>query len=308
VLAIAFEIQANAHGTISGFVFGASGTMGHRTYVAAIAAVAAVGGAVGGAIFVTLRERRRRRNATVVHALERCSSQLLSDAMGRAGVPCAADNPPGAQAKFTTTSTDPATVANQAAYYAIKWHGDTRKTPRGEFVPFLFPQKAQDSAAPDALPFVDTLAFYRAPTLVTAFVRECLAFLQDSRATALVAYESRAFTFAAAVAAAANLPLVAVHKNRGRVAMAEHESTVSNASSMRNNVTVRLNWASISTHERVVIIDDVVNTGATIVAIYGLLKSTGVVTAGVFTLVDFAGRGGRVELPRDVPYRALASL
>jgi adenine/guanine phosphoribosyltransferase-like PRPP-binding protein len=71
---------------------------------------------------------------------------------------------------------------------------------------------------------------------------------------------------------------------------------------------VRLNWASISTHERVVIIDDVVNTGATIVAIYGLLKSTGVVTAGVFTLVDFAGRGRRVELPRDVPYRALASL
>jgi adenine/guanine phosphoribosyltransferase-like PRPP-binding protein len=281
--------------------------MGHRTCVAAIAAVAAVGGAVGGVIFVTLRERRRR-NATVVRALERCSSQLLSDAMGRAGVPCTADNPPGAQAKFTTTSTDPATVANQAAYYAIKWHGDRLTTPRDESVPFLFPQKAQDGAAPDTLPFVDTLAFYRAPTLVTAFVRECLAFLQYSRATALVAYESRAFTFAAAVAAAAKLPLVAVHKNRGRVAMAEHESTVSNASSMRNNVTVRLNWASISTHERVVIIDDVVNTGATIVAIYGLLKSTGVVTAGVFTLVDFAGRGRRVELPRDVPYRALASL
>lgn len=300
-----------------------------------------VSAAAAAAVTIVTRRRRQRCNGARSASelpLVYCNSETLREAIVRAGIPATADadagapitcvppvsmrgcdedaaeaHAPDSASSSSSTSASASAAAEGAAYFAIKYYGDVNVAPAPQTWRWLFPQRAASSSSASP-PFVNTLALFGAPAVLRAFMQRCTAFVASHHATALVAFESRAMTFAAGVAVVTGLPLIAVHKDNDTCARTPHDATVSNAQSKRYQKRLTLDVNALPADARVVVICDVINTGGTIVAVAELLQKHRACVAGVFTLVDFASCGaaaflrGAISADNTSDYLALVSL
>lgn len=137
------------------------------------------------------------------------------------------------------------------------------------------------------------------PELLRAFVAWAAGQDLLAGATLLVAPEAMALPLAAALGLETDLPYVVVRKRPYGLA----GERAAAARTGYGEATLHLN--DVHPGDRVVVVDDVLSTGATTDALMGAMDAAGAEVAGVLVFLDKGGRRGALEAHHGVPVRAM---
>lgn len=171
-----------------------------------------------------------------------------------------------------------------AAYAALHWyrlsHRDVTMNHAKRLLPF------HHEVMYNGKPYVNTLPLLRVPQ-VTQLILDFMAHhVRELRATVLVAFETRAMSFAAMLAHETRLAFVPA-RGVDNTPLANIVKQGISGTSYRHEQTVAIDGEAFTTEDRVVIIDDVVFTGSTIRALSELIKQRGAHVSGCVALVEF---------------------
>ncbi|QQD77548.1 adenine phosphoribosyltransferase [Curtobacterium sp. YC1] len=147
----------------------------------------------------------------------------------------------------------------------------------------------------------DTWAVLRRPGPLRAVVDGLAHLLTDDRPDVVVAVEARGFVLGPAVALALGVGFVPVRKD-GAVFPGPVVTATTEPDYRGNRRTLALRQDLIGTGERVVLVDDWIETGSQARAAAGLVERCGGTLAAVGVVVDEAAEAARSVLP---PVRSL---
>ena len=136
-------------------------------------------------------------------------------------------------------------------------------------------------------PYVNTLAVMRLPELTDRVIREMAARVQPLLPTVLVAFETRAMAFGAVLAYYCHCAFVPARKELDTVGVDIVREVVNGTESYRDTCRIAIDGEPFVVGDRVVIVDDVVSSGATIRALRKLIQKCGVDVVGEISLVNF---------------------
>lgn len=152
--------------------------------------------------------------------------------------------------------------------------------------------------------FYDIGTLLAAPEPFRAAVEQMAQATQPWAPTALAAVESRGFLFAAPMAVALGCGLVMVRK-RGKLPgdVVVHEYDLEYGTD-----SIEVQESAIPRDGRIVIVDDLLATGGTVMAAATLLRQLGATIAGCQCLMELTFLDGRRRLESDaIPLQALLS-
>lgn len=196
----------------------------------------------------------------------------MPDALAACGVPLVAGPAPNALTLEMTVAPDLA-PHTAAAYIALKYYTAVNRAPRVADLPWLVPQHTEEGMRRKGVPYFNTLALMRCPPIFQVLLRACVARVQEARCTALVAFETRAMAFAAAIAAQCDIPFVPARKTQDTVGVHVLSVCVTPETSYRSDTIIALDSEALRPHDVVALFDDVVATGATTAALASLIRS-----------------------------------
>lgn len=133
-------------------------------------------------------------------------------------------------------------------------------------------------------PMVNVLALMRVPLLTQMLVRQMADYVTGLRANIVVAFESRAMTLAGAVCSACAAAFVPARLDKS-VGAHVVTSIVQDADSYRARASVAIDGEPFSSDDRVVIVDDVVSTGATLDTLADVIEKLGAKVVGRIAVV-----------------------
>ena len=125
-------------------------------------------------------------------------------------------------------------------------------------------------------------------------IEQMAALAQGWDYTHIVGIESRGFIFASALAHVQHKSLVLVRKP-GKLPLATHKEAYGLE---YGNDSLEIQASSIPAQSRVLIIDDVLATGGTILAAARLIEQAGAKVSGGVCLLEIKGLNGRKELSK----------
>lgn len=175
-----------------------------------------------------------------------------------------------------------------AAYAALHWYRCTGAAlPASVTLDKLLPKHME--LMRNGAPYMNTMALLQLPAAVDMLVSAVREAATRWTPTVVVAFETRAMTFAAIVSYALRLPYVPARRERDVAAAGVHlvsQTVMNDPSSYRCNEAIRIDQFTFAATDRVLIVDDVMHTGLTVQALVSLVHASGAAVAGVVTLVD----------------------
>lgn len=161
---------------------------------------------------------------------------------------------------------DPATHFAYAALHA--WSTNQELAPLNpKFLPMHNEQEHQRSGRP----YINTLALARAPEVYAAVIYHMAALVKDLGATVVVGFEARAMAFALPIAYVLRVPFVPARAVKDTHGAALITGEVKDKSSWRSGTEIALDGDTLHNEDVPVIVDDVVNSGGTVKALWEVL-------------------------------------
>ena len=137
--------------------------------------------------------------------------------------------------------------------------------------------------------FRDVTTLLKHPIAMSAAIVEMKNFCEKQGATAVAGVEARGFIFGTPVAQALELPFIPVRK-AGKLP----RETVSCSYQLEyGEATIELHKEDVTPADRVVIIDDLLATGGTLLASASLFREVGATVLGCSVLINLDDLGGR---------------
>ena len=183
-------------------------------------------------------------------------------------------------------STQP--LSTTAAYAALHWYRLTgAPIPRDwNMLPALVPMHPEFPRK-NRLPYVNTLALLRVPAVTDVIMDFFRHAVTTTNANIIVAFETRAMAFGTMVAQVCRLPFVPARKTGDMPGAAILVSGPVKAHTYRAEQRICLDGYELTQDDRVCIVEDVICTGATVLAMHELVKKAGarvVCTASVIKI------------------------
>jgi adenine phosphoribosyltransferase len=148
-------------------------------------------------------------------------------------------------------------------------------------------------------PYINTLAVMRVPALTRRLVEAMAARIAPLAPTVIIAFETRAMAFGAVLAYRCNCAFVPARKEVDTVGVDVVKEVVDGTESYRDTCRLAIDGEPFVIGDRVVIVDDVISSGATIRALRKLVQKCGVDVVGDVSLVNFTEpSAGVVNLER----------
>jgi adenine phosphoribosyltransferase len=110
---------------------------------------------------------------------------------------------------------------------------------------------------------------------------------------AVAGIEARGFILAAPVAVTLGLPFVPIRK-RGKL---PHTTVAADYDLEYGTATIEVHTDAVTAGQRVLLVDDVLATGGTAAAAFGLLEQLGASVPALAVLIELSFLGGREKLP-----------
>ncbi len=151
--------------------------------------------------------------------------------------------------------------------------------------------------------FKDICPLLADPSGFAAVVDGFARLAKAADAQLIAGVEARGFLFAAPAAYGAGVGLLPVRK-AGKLPGATHAASYALE---YGEATLEVGVSAVPAGARVLLVDDVLATGGTLVAAVGLLRRAGAEVVGVAVLVEIAALGGRAKLA-SVPVTALVTV
>ncbi len=173
-----------------------------------------------------------------------------------------------------------------ATYALLAWMRASRapKRPEGSFLRVI---PRHDEFARRNYPYMNTLAVLGVPTLSNEAIDSMIGHATRQGANVIVAFETRAMCFASRVAAKMNLPFVSARKLQDSFGVEVVSSGVDGgADSYRKDDQIATDAFGFLPSDRVLIVDDVVNTGSTIKTLIRLVERLDAQVVGCAALVQ----------------------
>ena len=137
--------------------------------------------------------------------------------------------------------------------------------------------------------FRDITTLLKHPTAMCAAIHEMKNFCEEKGATAVAGVEARGFIFGTPVAQALKVPFIPVRK-AGKLP----RETVSCSYQLEyGEATIELHKDDVTPADRVVIIDDLLATGGTLLASASLFREVGASVIGCSVVINLNDLGGR---------------
>ena len=136
-------------------------------------------------------------------------------------------------------------------------------------------------------PYVNTLAVMRVPALTQRLVEAMAAKIEALAPTVIIAFETRAMAFGAVLAYRCKCAFVPARKEKDTVGVDVVREIVDDAESYRDTCRLAIDGEPFVLGDRVVSVDDVISSGATIRALTKLVQKCGVDVVGNVALVNF---------------------
>ena len=137
--------------------------------------------------------------------------------------------------------------------------------------------------------FRDVTTLLKHPKAMGAAIDEMKKFCERQGATAIAGVEARGFIFGTPVAQALELPFIPVRK-AGKLP----RETVSCSYQLEyGEASIELHREDVTSADRVVIIDDLLATGGTLLAATSLFRSVGSTVLGCSVVINLDDLGGR---------------
>ena len=152
--------------------------------------------------------------------------------------------------------------------------------------------------------FYDVTTLFKNAECLQGMIDELYELYKDKGITKVVGIESRGFILGGAMAA----PLVAgiiMARNHGKLPAEVNEQTYAKE---YGTDTIQLHKDAISKDDVVLLHDDLLATGGTMAAAYGLVKRCGVEKAYVNFVIELKGLNGRNAFEKDVEVTTLLEL
>ena len=147
------------------------------------------------------------------------------------------------------------------------------------------------------------------PVLMEACGRELAARFVKLGATKVLTAEISGIAPALMTARGLGLPVVYARKTRPITMPGQVFLTLAPSHTKGNLVELIISPEYLADHERVLIIDDFLASGATIMGLIRLAQTAGAMVVGVGTLIEKAFEGGRALLaPLGIPVESLACI
>ena len=174
--------------------------------------------------------------------------------------------------------------ATCAAYAALHYYRFTA-LPESMDAALLLP--AHPEVDRKGHPYVNTLAVMRVPALTHRLVEAMAARISVLAPTVIIAFETRAMAFGAVLAYRCGCAFVPARKEVDTVGVDVVREIVEDTESYRDTCRLAIDGEPFVIGDRVVIVDDVVSSGATIRALKKLVEKCGVDVVGDVSLVNF---------------------
>ena len=140
--------------------------------------------------------------------------------------------------------------------------------------------------------FRDVTTLMAHPAALGAVISEMKDFCKREGATAVAGVEARGFIFGTPVAQALELPFIPVRK-AGKLP----RETVSCSYELEyGNAAVELHKDDVKSSDRVVIVDDLLATGGTLLAAASLFRTVGATVLGCSVVINLDDLGGRAAI------------
>ena len=143
--------------------------------------------------------------------------------------------------------------------------------------------------------FRDVTTLFGDPAAFRAIVQALATETRRVRATRIAAVDARGFILGGAVAYETDLPFVLVRK-KGKL---PYQTVSADYALEYGSATIEIHADACTAGDRVVIIDDLIATGGTLLAAAGLFRRLGGVVVGVAAVIDLPGLGGSAALRAD---------
>lgn len=177
---------------------------------------------------------------------------------------------------------DKSTCAAYSALHYYRFHSLPATVDLSLFVP----QHAEISRK--GHPYLNTLATMRVPELTRRLIHAMADHVRVFEPTIIIAFETRAMAFGTVLAYHCGCAFVPARKQTDTVGAEVLQDTIDDSTSYRDSWSIAIDGEPFVKGDRVVIVDDVVSSGATIGALKRLLyKTRGIMVVGHVALVDF---------------------
>ena len=143
--------------------------------------------------------------------------------------------------------------------------------------------------------FRDVTTLFGDPAAFRAIVQALATETRRVRATRIAAVDARGFILGGAVAYETDLPFVLVRK-KGKL---PYQTVSADYALEYGSATIEIHADACTAGDRVVIIDDLIATGGTLLAAAGLFRRLGGVVVGVAAVIDLPELGGSAALRAD---------
>ena len=143
--------------------------------------------------------------------------------------------------------------------------------------------------------FRDVTTLFGDPAAFHAIVQALGAEARRVHANRIAAVDARGFILGGAVAYETNLPFVLVRK-KGKL---PYRTVSADYALEYGSATIEIHADACVPGDRVLIIDDLIATGGTLLAAVKLFRGLGAVVAGVAAVIDLPGLGGSAALRAD---------
>lgn len=140
--------------------------------------------------------------------------------------------------------------------------------------------------------FRDVTTLFGAPDAFRAIVDALAIECRRARADRIAAVDARGFILGGAVAYATHTPFVLVRK-QGKL---PYRTVAADYALEYGSATIEIHADACAPGDRVMIVDDLIATGGTLLAAAGLFRSLGGVVAGVAAVIDLPELGGSAKL------------
>ena len=137
--------------------------------------------------------------------------------------------------------------------------------------------------------FRDVTTLMKHPAALRAVIGEMKKFCESEGATAVAGVEARGFIFGTPVAQALELPFIPVRK-AGKLP----RETVSCSYQLEyGEASIELHRDDVNSSDRIVIVDDLLATGGTLMAAASLFRTVGATVLGCSVVINLDDLGGR---------------